>query len=125
VARGPFAWRDIAFQKGDRFVLDLYGTDHDGRLWDDPEAFRPERFLGWSGNAFTMIPQGGGDFHNGHRCAGEWLTIAVMKSMLRVLAGEINYAVPPQDLSVDLANMPALPSSGLVVQIRSVGAASR
>ncbi len=122
VARGPFAWRGMQFQAGDRFVLDLYGTDHDGRLRDDPEAFRPERFLGWPGNPFSMIPQGGGDHHLNHRCAGEWLTISVMKSMLRALARDIDYAVPAQDLSVSLSTLPALPRSGSIIQVRGVGA---
>lgn len=37
----------------------------------------------------------------------------------------IDYTVPPQDLSVDLAKMPALPRSGLIVQVRSVGAVAQ
>jgi fatty-acid peroxygenase len=120
IALGPFAWREMEFKKGERFILDLYGTDHDGRLWDDPEVFRPERFLRWSGNSFTMIAQGGGDHYLNYRCAGEWLTIAVMKSMVRVLAREIEYSLPPQDLSVSLSKMPALPKSGFVIQVTGV-----
>lgn len=121
-AREPFAWRGIQFQEGDRFILDLYGTDHDARLWDDPGAFRPERFLGWPGDPFTMIPQGGGDHLANHRCAGEWLTIAVMQAMLRALARDIDYVVPPQDLSVSLSALPALPRSGFIIQVRGVAA---
>ncbi len=120
VARGPFAWRDFHFQAGERFILDLYGTDRDGRLWQDPEAFRPERFLDWHGDSFGLIPQGGGDHLENHRCAGEWLTIAVMKSMLKVLVREIDYGVPEQDLSVDLSRLPTLPTSGFVINITSV-----
>ncbi|HZD91297.1 MAG TPA: cytochrome P450 [Pseudolabrys sp.] len=121
VAKEPFTWRDHHFEAGDRFILDLYGTDRDGRAWDDPESFRPERFLRWPGDAFTMIPQGGGDHLENHRCAGEWLTIAVMKSMLRVLTREIDYDVPGQDLSVDLSQLPALPKSGFVISVKAVG----
>ncbi|MBL6455281.1 cytochrome P450 [Belnapia sp. T6] len=120
IARRPFTWRDHQFLKGDRFILDLYGTDRDVRAWDDPESFRPERFLAWLGNSFTMIPQGGGDHHSNHRCAGEWLTIAVMESMLRVLTRDIDYDVPPQKLGVSTAALPALPRSGLVVAVRAV-----
>jgi fatty-acid peroxygenase len=32
VAREAFASRDYKFQKGDRFVLDLYGTDRDPQV---------------------------------------------------------------------------------------------
>lgn len=120
VARTAFTWREHAFHEGDRFILDLYGTDHDGRIWEDPEAFRPERFLGWTGNAYTMVPQGGGAHHENHRCAGEWLTIAVMKTMVRALARDIVWEVPEQDLSVDLAKLPTLPASGFLVAIQAV-----
>lgn len=115
VAREPFAWRGFPFQAGERFVLDLYGTDHDARLWPEPEAFRPERFVDWPGDAFTLIAQGGGDHESNHRCAGEWLTIAVMEAMLLTLVRDIKYDVPPQDLRLKLSRMPALPESGFVV----------
>jgi fatty-acid peroxygenase len=118
VALHCFDWRGTRFHEGDRFVLDLYGTDMDGRLWDEPERFRPERFAGRQGDAYTLIPQGGGDFFENHRCAGEWLTIAVMKAMLRTLVADIPYEFPPQDVSVDRERMPALPESG--VKVRAV-----
>ncbi|NKE46098.1 cytochrome P450 [Roseomonas frigidaquae] len=116
IARSGFSWRGVDFPAGSRFILDLYGTNRDGRSWEAPLEFRPDRFLGWAGNPFTLIPQGGGDHFTGHRCAGEWLTIAVMQAMLRVLALELHYQVPPQDLSVDLSRMPALPRSGFLVR---------
>ncbi|WP_407149888.1 cytochrome P450 [Bradyrhizobium sp. ORS 86] len=119
IAREDFGWRDYRFGKGDRFALDLYGTNRDPRAWDDPEAFRPERFIGWRGNAFTMIPQGGGDFV-GHRCAGEWLTIAVMTSLMCTLVRKIEYELPEQDLTVDLSRIPAAPKSGFVIDVKSL-----
>ncbi|HET7662024.1 MAG TPA: cytochrome P450 [Rhodanobacteraceae bacterium] len=115
IARGPFTWRGFPFHAGDRFIPDLYGTDHDARLWPEPEVFRPERFLDWRDDAFTLIPQGGGEHERNHRCAGEWLTVAVMKAMLLTLARDIAYDVPPQDLRLKLSRMPALPESGFMV----------
>ncbi len=115
IARTGFTWRDHNFHEGDRFILDLYGTNRDPRIWPDADSFRPERFLGWQGDPFTLIPQGGGDHHADHRCAGEWVTIAVMKAMLRVLARDIAYEVPPQDLAVPLTQLPSLPRSGFVI----------
>lgn len=113
--RRPFVWRDHRFEKGAWVLLDLYGTNHDPRIWQDPEAFRPERFRRWSGSAFDFIPQGGGDHHEGHRCPGEWVTIEVLKRALRLLATGIRYDVPEQDLTIDLSRMPALPASRFVM----------
>lgn len=113
--RTPFAWRGRDFEEGELVVLDLYGTDHDPRLWRDPGRFDPARFRGRMPNAYDLIPQGGGDPFSGHRCAGEWLTIAVMEAMTAVLAREAEWTVPEQDLSVDIREIPPLPKSGLVI----------
>lgn len=45
--REPFEWRDHRFSEGDWVLLDLFGTNHDRRIWEDPDAFRPERFREW------------------------------------------------------------------------------
>jgi fatty-acid peroxygenase len=114
VAR-EFVWRGHHFTKGLWVLLDLYGTDHDGRIWDRPEEFRPQRFGSYDASAFSFIPQGGGDHHTGHRCAGEWLTIELMKVSLRALTGAMVYRVPDQDLGIRLSRMPAFPNSGFVI----------
>ncbi|WP_024510175.1 cytochrome P450 [Bradyrhizobium sp. ARR65] len=119
-ARTQFDWRGCHFHEGDLFLLDLYGTCHDDASWDEPMAFRPERFIKWPGDPFTMIPQGGGDHFVNHRCAGEWLTINVMKAMLRTLARDIDLETPEQDLSIDLAKMPALPTSGFRAEVKAL-----
>ncbi|MFG1677990.1 cytochrome P450 [Micromonospora sp. NPDC049282] len=113
--RRSFEWRGHAFPQGRRVLLDLYGTNHHPRLWPEPERFRPERFAGRRDDPFGLIPQGGGDHDTGHRCAGEWITIELMKRAVAALTGAMSYRVPPQDLSLDLSRMPALPPSGLIV----------
>ncbi|MGN6551869.1 MAG: cytochrome P450 [Pararhizobium sp.] len=125
IAREAFRWRDHTFRRGDRFILDLYGTNHDPRIWGDPETFRPQRFLGREIGAFGFIPQGGGSHDHGHRCAGEWLTIALMKTLLRTLVLRIDYDVPPQDLTVDLRRIPALPRSRFRISNPRLWPASR
>ncbi len=50
-------------------MLDIYGTNHDPKIWDNPDLFNPSRFKNWKGSPFNFIPQGGGDYWLGHRCA--------------------------------------------------------
>ncbi|WP_230530893.1 cytochrome P450 [Microvirga roseola] len=117
-----FDWKGYRFEKGAWVLLDIYGTNRDPRTWNEPERFDPDRFRSWDGSAFNFIPQGGGDHYAGHRCAGEWITIELMKQALRLLAREMRYDVPEQDLRIDLAYMPALPESAF--RIANVRAAS-
>ncbi|MQA01084.1 MAG: cytochrome P450 [Dehalococcoidia bacterium] len=110
-----FEWGGYRIPSGERVLLDLYGTNHDARWWPQPGRFQPERFRDWTGDPFTLIPQGGGDHYAGHRCAGEWVTIALMKTALAFLTTSIRYDVPAQDLRVSLSRIPAAPSSGFVM----------
>jgi fatty-acid peroxygenase len=114
--RKPFDWRGHHFTEGTWVILDLYGTNHDPRIWTDPGEFRPGRFRDWNGSPFNFIPQGAGGFENGHRCPGERITIELLKSAVRLLAAEVHYDVPDQDLSIDLSRMPARPKSGFVIR---------
>ncbi|WP_407292067.1 cytochrome P450 [Stutzerimonas zhaodongensis] len=113
--RKDFEWKGYSFEKGTRVLLDLYGTNRDKRLWDQPEAFRPERFASWEGDAFSFLTQGGGDAAKGHRCPGEPLAIELLKSALRMLTRLMSYAVPAQDLHTDESRMPAQPESLLII----------
>ena len=115
-AKEDFEWRGHRLEKGTWVLLDLYGTNHDGRSWEEPDMFRPERFRHWDGSAFNFIPQGGGDFHTGHRCPGEWISIELVKTAVRMLTEEMRYEVPEQDLSIDLSRMPAIPASRFVIR---------
>ncbi len=119
---GGRAVRDLSWQgneipEGSWVILDVYGTHRDRRTWEYPEEFVPERFVGWEGSPYTLIPQGAGDFYTGHRCPGEWFTIEIMKRTVSHLLG-MNYAVPPQKLGVRLSDFPALPGSRFKLQLR-------
>ena len=120
--RNEFDWRGHRFAKGDWVLLDLYGTNHDPRIWPEPDTFQPERFRRWDGSAYDFVPQGAGDHHRGHRCPGEWITIEIMKQAVRLLTTAMHYDVPEQDLRIDLSQMPAKPKSGFVIgNVRLVG----
>ena len=114
---GGRALRDLRFQgaevpAGTLVLLDVYGQHHDERVWPEPYAFRPERFLGRPIGGFELIPQGGGDPRTGHRCPGEQITVALLSTLARRLAG-LDYYLPPQHTEIDLTRMPTRPRDGI------------
>lgn len=116
IVKKDFDWQGHHFVKGRRVILDLYGTNHDKKIWDNPMEFNPDRFKDWSGSPFNFIPQGGGGHYNNHRCAGEWITINLTQAALKLLIGKMNYEVPQQDLSIDLSRIPAIPKSRFIMR---------
>ncbi|MBG0823519.1 cytochrome P450 [Planomonospora sp. ID91781] len=113
-AVGDLSWRGERIPAGALVLLDVYGQNHDPRLWEDPYAFDPGRFIGREIGEFDLIPQGGGDPRTGHRCPGEAITVALLKALVVRLA-RLDYDVPGQDLSISLRRIPARPASGFVM----------
>ncbi|MEE2861124.1 MAG: cytochrome P450 [Pseudomonadota bacterium] len=116
VALCDFDWNGHRFGKGDWVLLDLHGTNHDPRLFPDPMAFDPCRAPDWRDQAFDFVPQGGGKVAGSHRCPGEQLTVATIRSATRMLVEQMHYAVPPQNLSMPLNRLPARPASGMILR---------
>jgi fatty-acid peroxygenase len=115
IVRQPFFWHGHQFDKGIRVMLDIYGTNRDPRLWQQPETFQPERFIGWQQSPYALIPQGGGDVFANHRCAGEWITVELMRQAVRIFSQQLSYNVVPADLSIQLQRMPALPAQPFII----------
>jgi fatty-acid peroxygenase len=115
LVKRDFCWQGYAFEKDTRVLLDLFGTNRDAGMWTEADAFVPQRFVDRKDDAFDFIPQGGGNYDQNHRCAGEWLTIDLMKRALRMLVLNMQYTVPQQDLTVDFTAMPPLPKSGFCI----------
>lgn len=107
-------WEGERIPAGTLVLLDVYGQNHDEELWGDPYAFRPQRFLERPAERDELIPQGGGDPREGHRCPGENLTIGVLEA-LAVRLAHLTYTVPEQDLSIPLRRVPTRPRSGFAV----------
>ncbi|WP_148573644.1 cytochrome P450 [Nocardioides caldifontis] len=111
--RRPTRHQGVELRKGDRVVLDVWGTDQWAPYWQDPAAFRPSRFLDGDPGPYDFVPQGGG-LPTGHRCPGEPLTVSLLAETVRVLA-HVDRTVPPAAHDVTLARMPTLPQDGLVL----------
>ncbi|MEH3032815.1 MAG: cytochrome P450 [Aeromicrobium erythreum] len=84
-AARPTSWAGVDVPEGGLVVLDVWGTNHDPRVWRDPDRFDPTRFRREPVTDDDLVPQGGGD-PQGHRCPGEDLTIALLTAMLPPLA---------------------------------------
>ncbi|MFI1994821.1 cytochrome P450 [Actinoplanes sp. NPDC020271] len=101
---------------GAMVLLDIYGQNHDERLWPEPYRFDPQRFVDREPGRDELIPQGGGDPRTGHRCPGEDVTLAILAT-LAVRLARLEYAVPEQDLSISLRRIPALPRSRMALEV--------
>jgi fatty-acid peroxygenase len=114
-SRRPMRVGKFRMRAGTRVLLDIVATNHDPGSWPDPAAFDPDRFDGREPGDYDFVFQGGGDHAAGHRCAGEWVTSAVMQTAVQVLSQAVTYSVPEQDLTVNLRRIPALPASGFLL----------
>lgn len=113
--RQAFDWQGTRFPVGQWVLLDIHGTNHHPAVWAAPDSFRPERFRDWDEDPYRMVPQGAGHAAETHRCPGERATIALVMAAMRLLTREMDWRLPPQDLSVRLNRMPARPASGLAM----------
>lgn len=112
-----FDWRGLHFDEGTWVLFDMYGTNHHPAIWPEPQRFRPERFAQWQSDGFDLVAQGAGDYLTGHRCPGEAMTVDLVKSALHLLASEVVYAVPRQDLTISLSRMPTMPASRFQIDV--------
>jgi fatty-acid peroxygenase len=104
-------WRGHHVRPGDFLVLDVPGTNRH-RSWQDPEEFRPERFLEAVPGPFDLVPQGGGDLREGHRCPGEGMAMTLLdRTLLRL--GRTALRVTTQE--PDRTRIPTLPAGGVVI----------
>jgi fatty-acid peroxygenase len=110
-----FEWKGHQFQSGDWVLLDLHGTNHDPRLFKNPDQFDPGRQLSWRDQGYDFIPQGAGNARTDHRCPGEQFTVAILREAIRLMVEDMDYDIPEQDLSMPLNTMPAKPASGMIL----------
>ena len=64
----------------------IYLAHRRGDVWDDPTAFKPERFLDGAPEPYTFIPFGGGT----RRCVGAAFASLEIKEVLRAVAGRFD-----------------------------------
>lgn len=99
---------DIAgyhIRKGTRIVINTWSMGRDQSLWDAPEEFRPERFIGKAidvkGQDFSLLPFGSGRRMCPGYNLGLRMTMATMANMIHGFEWEIPDNMKPEDLSME------------------------
>jgi fatty-acid peroxygenase len=101
------------------FLLDIYGTNHDENIYDDPYEFKPSRYVIDQRNDYNYIPQGGGKVAETHRCPGEWITNVILKmTCCFILSNKSSIFIlyPRQDLSINMKRIPTMVKDGVILQ---------
>jgi cytochrome P450 family 135 len=88
--REPLRVGEHELPRGTRVAPSIYLTNRDPRVYEAPEEFRPERFLGSQPETFSWIPFGGGI----RRCIGASFALLEMKLMLRTILSELEPTLP-------------------------------
>ncbi|MBS1301782.1 cytochrome P450 [Loktanella sp. SALINAS62] len=113
----PFTWHGARFDRSDWLLLDLYGTNRDPTIWPSPDTFDPARHIDRNPTQRqSMVPQGGGDYLQNHRCPGEHLTQVLLTEAIAQLVG-MDYDVPPQDMGIPLNLFPPAPRDGMQIAV--------
>lgn len=91
--------------KGTRVMVSVWTIGRDPTIWDNPEEFNPERFIGKSidvkGQDFELLPFGSGR----RMCPGYTLGLKVIQSSLANLLHGFTWKLPegmgPKDLDME------------------------
>ena len=62
-----------------------------------------------------MIAQGGGDFREMHRCAGEWITLQTLRVFSDQLVNNYKFDIPAQDWTIPMNQFPTYPRSKVLL----------
>jgi cytochrome P450 len=77
-----------SYEPGPALIGCIYLVHHDARLYPEPYAFRPERFLDGTPGKFSWIPFGGGV----RRCLGASFAQLEMRIALKAILGHVEVA---------------------------------
>lgn len=109
---------------GTTVAASIAGVQLSDVVYDDAQAFRPERFLDRPVQPYTLIPFGGGT----HRCLGASFAVMEIKAVLRAVLERVQLRAPTMtpERAVRWRRLTVIPSRGgrIVVgaRVRTTGA---
>ena len=87
VLQKPFKLAGYDFPEGTRVAASIYLAQRNPEIYPEPEAFRPERFLGITPDPAAFLPFGGGL----RRCIGAAFALYEMKIVLGTLLALVDF----------------------------------
>jgi cytochrome P450 len=118
LTRQPLTLGEHHFPAGTLILPVIQSVHRYPDLYDDPESFRPERFLQQRPSTYGHVPFGGGE----HRCLGDRLaTFEVIHILATVLRSVDLAAVDPRDEPVHLESGVQIPGNGATVRASRAG----
>ena len=109
--RKEFTWEGYRFAEGSLVLLDMYGTNHDPRIWYNPDLFWPERF-----KDSEMLPYVRKNHNAYWKMLSEKVSRELMKTTLYFLTNHINFEVVDQDFDFSLRKIPTMLKTGLILK---------
>ncbi|MBS2964404.1 cytochrome P450 [Actinocrinis puniceicyclus] len=88
----PIVIGGVQYEPGQHLWISAFLMNRDPQLYDDPDVFRPERFLNTKPGMYTWIPFGGGRI----RCLGDKIALLEMKAMIREIVTQCDLIVADQ-----------------------------
>ncbi len=92
ILKEPMRVGEHELPKGTRVAPSIWLTNRDKKVYEDPEEFRPERFIESQPETFSWIPFGGGI----RRCIGASFATLEMKLIMRTILEELQPKLPPE-----------------------------
>ena len=97
--------------------IDVYGVHGDPARYEDPEAFRPERFVDGAPSSYAFLPFGGG----AHRCLGAPLAELEIRIALGTILRRVDFAPAMPSLAATARRgVLLLPDGGGRIRVRDL-----
>jgi cytochrome P450 len=120
----PITLREYEIPAGTYLVMCVSNAQRHPDFWEDPDEFRPERFLGKKPDPYAWLPFGGG----ARRCIGMAFALFEMRVVLATLLGQVRLSTKRPPAGVTLRSFLLTPKGGTRVVVegpRRAGARDR
>ncbi|MER7764206.1 cytochrome P450 [Streptomyces sp. NPDC097619] len=103
----PIEIGGVRYEPGQHLWASAFLLNRDPDLYEDPDVFRPERFIGVKPGSYNWIPFGGGRI----RCLGDRIALVEMKAVISEVLGRYDLVVtepePERARSRIVVNVPS------------------